>query len=145
MTTDQDVHCYWCEERLDADDAADPYLSDDEITCSDCYTEREQFLCCWCQEYGNNADRHNYLVVFDAKEAGIARPGLYRVTGAPYYCAPQFGRGFLFRSALTWVGDLLDVSLDQWYPCGHLCAPCQAKALTTIETYHMRCLCIAAP
>jgi hypothetical protein len=140
------VTCYWCGDLLTEDQVADPRFSDDEITCDACYQRREQFTCCWCGEYEEQAVQHAYLVVFDAEVVGLRQAGLYAVTHVPYYSSGMIGQAELIRSALTWLGTLpeLPADPDGSYPCGHLCAACQATAVAAIATHHARCMMVAA-
>jgi hypothetical protein len=99
--------------------------------CGGCYVEEHCFGCAWCEAYGDVADQHAYVVVFDAWEVGVQLPGLYRVTGVPYYSQSMLGGGMLFRSCIEWVG-FLPAMEDDGCPCGHLCKDCQDRAVAWI-------------
>jgi hypothetical protein len=136
------THCAWCGEELTPDEAAYPELRDGDNVCEQCLCDEEHFTCCWCGNCGEEEEQRRFLVVFDPTELGVALPGLYRVERLPYYLAPLIGHGWLIASALTWLGALPDCHDPGDYPCGHLCAPCQQRALAAL-TYRRRCMAAA--
>jgi hypothetical protein len=129
--TETPAHCWKCATPLD-DDAG--YERDNDLWCNECYDEEYEFPCAWCEEYGDVDDQHAYLLVVDEKEAGLDVPGVYRVTGVPYYTSPLIGRGWFFRSNLRYLGPLPSTfSVEgQWYPCGHVCLACQRRLLVEL-------------
>lgn len=127
MTTTA-TKCSSCGEDLGQEEAESPRLDDDdgEPICDDCYHEHYEFTCCCCEEYGHVDDQHKLLVVFE--ETSDVKPGVYKVIRTPYVTHAMIGEGWLHPGALERIADVNpDMSSD--YPCGHLCAGCQAKVL----------------
>lgn len=122
------------------------FLEDSEGTddlCGGCYVDEYCFCCVWCEEYGDVADQHAYVVVFDADDVGVKLPGLYRITHTPYYSQSMMGGGMLFRSCIAWQGFLPEMQ-DEGYPCGHLCKECQERAVAWIADHRALCRMFAA-
>ncbi len=136
------VTCPSCGERLSAAEEASPRTGDDaDVLCDACYREFYEFDCCWCEEYDDDEYQHVLLVVFDALEAGVDLPGVYRINETPYYSQPLVGQGRLWEDSLTWLG-YLQACLGDGSPCGHLCQRCQRTALAEV-LYGTRCGCAA--
>jgi hypothetical protein len=138
MTDPDEISCTTCGTRLydehEITCARENAAYDDELVCDVCACERDHFLCCRCQECGEQADQHTYVVVVDPEAAGVALPGLYRVEHLPYYWGGWIGGGALWPQAMTWLG-LLEGMETEGYPCGHLCADCQCIVLAELETH----------
>lgn len=142
------VACSFCGEELDNYQAESPMLdpNDKLPVCDECYHEKFEFTCCGCQEYGDVAEQHKFLVVF---EEGIdtcgptLAPGLYRIVEFPYWANGMI-EGHLYSSSLKllrplpirWfayrsiTGKRIFRTLTKnknplEYPCGHLCLECQ--------------------
>ena len=127
------LQCCNCTQSLAPDEAEAPYERDGHVWCDPCYHDEYEFICSWCEEYGDIAVQHRYVAVFDADEAEVSLPGLYRVDHAPYYTSGYVGSGWLHSRAVTWLGYLPPESdAEGSYPCGHFCEYCQDRALTHI-------------
>jgi hypothetical protein len=131
--------CDYCGRALTAEEAEEPMPPYGPI-CNDCYCEQAHFACSWCEACGEVADQDRYIMVFDADAALVPLPGLYRVETTPYATQGLIGSGWLHPETLTWLGFVASLQEDpEGYPCGHLCAPCQTRALAEI-TYTTRCM-----
>ena len=113
--------CSSCGQPLTADEIQ--YDDDGAKVCDDCWHDKYQFTCGYCEEYGRVEDQHNLLVVFE-KISGVL-PGIYKVIRHPYCTNAMIGEGWLHPWALERIGDLWPDMADEYYPCGHLCKVCQ--------------------
>ena len=135
--------CNYCREPLTEEEEASPALYEGETLCNTCHCDLNHFTCSWCEGCGENEEKHRYVMVFDADEAGVALPGLYRVTTTPYYWHGLIGGGGLDPWAVTWLGFVAECRTDpDGAPCGHLCLDCQIRALEEI-IYETRCIAAA--
>jgi len=131
------TQCWQCETPLapeyNGDDDAG-YERDGDLWCYECYTEKYQFICAWCEDFGDVDDQHQYLLVFDAEEAGLDVPGVYRVTDLPYYTSALIGGGWMWQQSLQYLGPLPRTVQPEYqeYPCGHLCLECQREMLAEL-------------
>jgi hypothetical protein len=132
------IMCTSCGEELDQAERDAPLGGEHEAAlCDECYREFYEFTCCWCEDDDDDDYQHVLLVVFDAYEACIALPGVYRIDAMPYFSQPLIGHGRLWDNQLTWLGYLPGCHSDG-LPCGHLCRRCQALALADCR-YGTRC------
>jgi hypothetical protein len=127
--------CDACETPLNDEEAETPYARNGLVWCDRCYREEFEFLCSWCEEYGDVEDQHRYVAVFDAEEAGLALEGFYRVIETRYYTQAMIGCGWLHPRALRWWGHLPPgLEEPDGYPVGHFCGGCQQRMLEQIAT-----------
>lgn len=118
--------CTCCGSDLDRDELESPNLDGDgDPICDQCYHDKYEFTCCCCEEYGDVKDQHKMLVVFE--KIGGVQPGIYGIVEFPYYTQGLIGSGWLHLSSLKRIGDVNPDMDGNGYPCGHLCAECQAK------------------
>jgi hypothetical protein len=129
----QATDCSRCGNKLEYPEDPDLDRDDNEPICSECYHDQYEFTCCCCCEYGDVADQHNMLIVFEELYShGATRtvgPGIYRILGGPYYGGPLIGSGWLYGDRLERVADVNPDMDGEGYPCGHLCLGCQEKVL----------------
>jgi len=122
------VECSICHEPFDIEyEGVD---IDDKYCCEDCRWEYT-----WpCQLCGNSeledkkGDIGTMLIVNEAIEG--ASPGIYEITEHPYYCQGLCSGGWIFRSAIKWVGPVPtgENKIETYdYPCGHVCRWCDDK------------------
>lgn len=137
--------CTLCGYALDKYEAENPYTVPDKeaILCDECYHAHYEFRCALCDGWGNTADQHWYVAVFDASAVGLPLSGLYLITDSPYYAKPTIIASWIDTYAGTWLGALpAKISSNrppsEQSPWGHLCAPCQHRALAHI-LYLTRC------
>jgi hypothetical protein len=125
--------CAYCGDELDEEEIESPRVDGEgDIICDECYNEQCEFKCCLCRDYGNIADQHKIVVVFE-KILGV-EPGLYRVTNRSYWYASIVGDdGGIFPTAVQRIGNIPVGADGNGYPCGHLCAECQKKLIAEVE------------
>lgn len=138
MTTTA-TECSLCGNKLDSDELENPQLDrdDGDPICDECHHEKYEFTCCQCCNYGDVADQHNMLVVFEETPSsggptGATRtilPGVYRIKQGPYYGGPIIGGGYLFGDNLERIASVNPDMDGEGYPCGHLCLECQGHLL----------------
>jgi hypothetical protein len=123
------IECSYCGEHLGDDESENPRIdpADDLPVCDECWHDKFEFTCCRCCEYGDVEDQHNLLVVFE--KTGKVEPGVYKVTGRPYYTHALIGEGWLHDWALKRIADVNPDMDGEGYPCGHLCLNCQSNLL----------------
>lgn len=127
MTTTE-KRCPCCGNDLSGEEIEYPRTDEDgDNICEECYHEKYEFTCCRCQEYGDVADQHNLLVVFE--ETSNVAPGIYKIVRKPYYTHAMIGSGWLWPESLKRIADVNPDMDGDGYPCGHLCIDCQAKVL----------------
>lgn len=83
------------------DDPEDIETEDGFTYCASCYCKAFHTTCVRCEECAETAEMDGYLVVEDAEAAGLALPGLYRVTDAAYYTSGLVGSSYIHRWAVT--------------------------------------------
>jgi hypothetical protein len=129
ITTKTEVECSYCGDPLDLEESQSPRIDPDDDTpvCDECWHDKFEFTCCRCCEYGDVADQHNLLIVFE--DIGKVIPGVYKVIDRPYYTHAMIGSGWLHEWALERIADLNPDMDGNGYPCGHLCLNCQSGLL----------------
>lgn len=129
------IECTRCGNDLDEEEMESPQEEEGDVICDECYHEHYEFTCCCCCNYGHVDDRHKMLVVFETCDAHgydpqtgrEVWPGIYRITGGPYHGGYLVGGSWLYEDRLERIADLNPDMGGDGYPCGHLCADCQAK------------------
>jgi hypothetical protein len=127
------MNCTRCGEKLNDDEIINPYLDwncDDGVLCDECYHEHYEFTCCLCQEYGDVADQHNMIVVFEG-DYGVPL-GVYATDGC-YYTQGLIGSSWLHPRSLRRLDEVPAKADGDGYPCGHLCEHCQRKFIVHRE------------
>ncbi|KKN75780.1 hypothetical protein LCGC14_0376560 [marine sediment metagenome] len=125
------TNCSSCGDEFDEEERENPRRdSSDDPICDDCYREYYEFTCCKCEEYGDQKDQHNLLVVLEAEivriesEDDYLKPGIYQVVDTPYWATDYF-ESWIRWKAVTWLCENpFDIAYE-CYPCGHLCLTCQ--------------------
>lgn len=125
--------CSLCGEEFNEEEVEDPYMEDGEAICDNCYHDLNAFECCWCGEYDDIENQHNMIVVFDAKAARLNQPGVYRVSGNPYYRHSVLGEGEIIKHAVERIADVSSDMDGDGYPCGHLCLQCQNEIIEAMK------------
>lgn len=125
--------CDMCGEPFSGEDIDHPFVVDGEVVCEECHHEHCEFTCCKCANYGDAADQHNLLVVFEEQSSmggdGKVQPGVYRVTGHPYHGGFMIGSSWLYSDNLECIADVNPGMDSEGYSCGHLCLKCQGDVL----------------
>ena len=126
--------CGCCGDKLDEDEICNPYEDRDDYgdgtpICFECYHEHYEFTCSLCEEYDDINVQHKMLIVRKA-EMGVP-PGVYRITGYPYYYSSILGdNGGVNPWDVQKICNLtkeIGRLMDTYYPLGHMCRDCQAE------------------
>lgn len=137
--------CSFCGDSLDIEESESPRTDprDEQPICDECYHEHFEFTCCDCCNYGDVADQHNLLVVFEVVSSmGGPReisPGIYRIKEGPYHGGPIIGSGYLYGDNLERIADVNPDMDGEGYPCGHLCLECQKNVLAQLKAKCSMC------
>ncbi len=142
------IKCECCGNTLE--ECEIEYLrSEDETICGECYHERYEFTCHWCEEYGEKSEECAIGSLFVLFESVRSRPpclqkqpdwydsteremraGVYRITKWPMYWDAMLDSG-LYAESFEWVLPLPEELARNGgyagYPCGPLCPECQRK------------------
>lgn len=134
----ENTECPSCGAPLDDEERESPRLDwEEKPICDDCYQEEYQYRCCNCEEHYDQDDQdgqdvqHKMLVVFVPTSASYGdkvQPGIYRITGSPYWSTDYFS-SCLHTNKLKWLCKVPDVlqNDEHYYPVGHLCEECQQE------------------
>lgn len=98
--------CTWCGEELRYPDDPDRDGAGDPI-CERCWKEEFQFICAVCDERtweGEEKERKQYIVIDNTDSP---EPGIYRVTGKPFYTSNYFRIGYREQN-LEKVAEITD-------------------------------------
>lgn len=121
------VECSYCGEDIcdQWENGLWPMQVEGEDVCEECWTDKCQFTCSMCEEYGMVEDMHRFLLVADSEEADVPQ-GIYAITRKPYFVDYMIG-GYLLPNSLSRIMDLPRHHDTGGYACGHLCANCQVR------------------
>ena len=130
--------CEYCGNRLTDEEIEYPPGAgpeEGELICEDCYHERYEFTCCWCQNYDLDEYQHVFLVL--TEKVDDFKPGVYRIVAKPYY-ADGMIEGFILPHAIERVCAVPDGVDTEGYPAGHLCRECQTKIEKSLKAKSKR-------